>query len=110
MPEDKFDAKALREAAVPPLTRAEMRKRMGISWTYIDDLESGIAKWPAKRREEYVKIIADWQANPVPVPRKKRSDAGLTHRARKRRKRKLAMLQGAPVPVAHSHAEVVGIG
>jgi hypothetical protein len=110
MAEDKFDAKALREAAVPPLTRAEMRKRMGISWTYIDDLESGIAKWPAKRREQYLAIIAEWQANPVPVPRKKRSDAGLTHRARRRRKKKLAMLQGTAVPVPHSHGELVGIG
>lgn len=110
MEEEKFDAKALREAAAPPLTRAEVRKRMGVSWTYIYQMESGVVKWPEKRKKQYLAVIADWQADPTPVPRKKRSDAGLTHRARKRRKRKLAMLQGVPVPVAHSHGEVVGIG
>jgi hypothetical protein len=110
MDEEKFDAKALREAAVPTLTRAEIRKRMGVSWTYIYQMESGVVKWPEKRREQFLKIIADWQADPVPVPRKKRSDAGLTHRMRKRRKKRAAMLQGVPAPVAHSHHEVVGIG
>lgn len=110
MDEGKFNGKALREAAVPLLTKAEVAKQMKVSWTFLDEMESGLAKWPERRKAEYLAVIAKWNENPVPTPRKKRSDAGLTHRARKRRKRRAAMLQGVPVPVAHSHHEIVGIG
>ena len=108
MDEDsKFDAKALRESAVPLLTRAEVAKKMGVSWTFLDEMETGLAKWPQARKEQYIKIVAEWQKNPVPEPRKVRSDAGLTHRMRKRRK---SRAKSALVPVPHSHHEIVGIG
>jgi hypothetical protein len=110
MDEGKFDAKALRESAIPPLTRAEVAKRMAVSWDYMDDLEKGYAKWTPYRKQQFLAVLSDWQADPTPVPRKKRSDAGLTHRMRKRRKKKLAMMQGTPIPVPHSHGEVVGVG
>lgn len=101
----EFDARKIREEQTPPITRTWMAKKMGVSQQFLYLLEFGVYNpWPAERKAQFEKIIADWKLNPE--PRQRRSDFGKKHRKRRRK----AVVKTEPVPVPHSHGEVVGIG
>ncbi len=109
MDEVEFNPVGIRQSVTPPISRAEMARRLGISYIFLWKVERGFLPWPPRRRAQFGEIVEAWKANPPADPKKRRSDFGKKHR--KRRRRKLAVVvQGVPVPVPHSHGEIVGIG
>jgi hypothetical protein len=100
-----FDAKILREAATPPITGSEMARRMKIHRVYLLNMERGRCPWLPQRKADFLRALAEWEANPTPTPRKQRSDLG---RKRRKRRRKKALVAAVVVP--HSHHEITGIG
>jgi len=99
---------ATRKAVTPRLSRYEMARKMGISYSFLRTMEEGFCKWPAPRKAKFEEIIAAWKEKPVRTPRKKRSDAGKKKGTRQpiHRNRVVPM----PTPVPHEHGELVGIG
>jgi len=109
MDQGEFDAASIRKALKPRLSRNEMARKIGISYSFLRTLEEGFCKWPAPRKEKFEQIVKEWQENPVHTPRKKRSDAGIKKKGKSqpvRRGRVVPM----PVPVPHEHGQLVGIG
>lgn len=103
----EFDARKIREEQTPPITRTWMAKKMGVTYNFLYYLERGSYPWPPKRKAQFEQIVAEWKVAPPTDPRQQRSDFGKKHRRRKRVK---APVKTEPVPVPHSHGEVVGIG
>jgi hypothetical protein len=102
VPNERFDAKKIREAMEPPFRRREMARRMGISDTYLRSLEEGRYPWLPHRIKDFKHEIELWKKNPDAKPRKK---WGRKHGCR---------ADGSPARgpsfVPHSHHEIVGIG
>ncbi len=117
MDNEAFDLKTIRKSLIPPISRLEMARRMGVSNAYLNALENGLSKWPQKRRDQVDEIIAAYRIDPERRGRKKRKDSGKSHRRFKlkggRKPRvwtpKANVADQVPV-VAHSHHEIVGIG
>lgn len=112
MDEAVFDPATLRMSANPPISRAEMARRIGVSNTFIFYLERGLCRWPAARKAAFLQVIATWDTAEGKRTRKPRSDKGQKHRKTRRKRRVAQASAPAPelVPVAHAHGEVVGIG
>lgn len=73
---EKFEgALKLRESMVPRLTLREMGRKMGVSPTYVKELEMGtrgLTGWPKHRKRDYIRVIEAWKKKPTPRVRKKR--------------------------------------
>lgn len=82
-----FDAKAVREALTPRMSRLELGRKMGVSDSYIRDLEAQRLRWNARRLTQFHEVIAAWRENPQPTPRKPRNDIGKKHRKFKHKRR-----------------------
>lgn len=80
MEEGSFDLKAEREKIVPPLLRAELARKMGVSNAYLMMVERGVSRLSAARRAQFREIASAWTASPSPRPRKPRKDIGKRHR------------------------------
>jgi len=80
-----FNLKAEREALIPPMSRAELARKMGVSWTFVKLGE--LCLWPQKRIEQFRMVAAEWKKNPAPTPRKTRSDLGKRHRKHRSRRK-----------------------
>lgn len=110
MEEVEFNPVALRKSVAPAISRAEMARRLGVSYSFLYFMERGDMPWPPKRVEQFKGIVAAWRDAPPPDPKKRRSDFGRKHRKRKRKKIAAAIPKAEPIPVPHSHGEIVGIG
>lgn len=75
-----FDCQKMRLAATPPMKRPELARRMGVSYNFLYLLERGLMPWPPARKSQVPVILAEWQANPTPTPRKVRKDTGKRHK------------------------------
>lgn len=112
-----FEARQMREDAVPRLNRLQAAKRMGISHAYLYELERGTRDWTIPLRAKFLQVLQAWRNDPTPLPRKKRSDAGIKRTAHwklraARRKAKRAEFEAKKklAVVPHSHRKIVGIG
>lgn len=113
MDEAVFDPATLRKSANPPISRAEMARRIGVGNTFMFFLERGLCRWPAARKAAFLQVIATWDTAEGKQTRKPRSDKGQKHRKTRRKRRSISQAS-VPAPelvaVAHEHGEVVGIG
>lgn len=116
MEEPSFDLKAARLALAPPMCRMELARKMGVGYSFLTSVERGHRKLSSKRREQFAQIAAEWAMNPVGKPRKPRKDIGKSHRSFKLTKPRKPRVWvpkakvAEPIPVPHTHHEIVGIG
>jgi hypothetical protein len=112
MENEDFNPKQMRLTASPAIPRAEMARRMKVSYNFLYQLEVGRLFWPPARKEQFKQIVSEWAVNPPQTTKIRRSDFGKKHRKPRRRRRAKLKVMGTqgPVPVAHSHGEIVGIG
>lgn len=115
MDQESFDAKAIREALVPRMSRLECAKKMVINYSYLRSLELGYLKWPAHRKAAFDAVVAAWQANPAKTPRQKRSDAGKPHSEKRKRARQRRIMRkmrelSQRAAMAQPQGELVSVG
>jgi hypothetical protein len=53
--------------------RAEMARKLGISNTYMYELEKGTRPWPEEMKKKFFEELRAWEKAPTPRPRKPRS-------------------------------------
>ncbi len=82
MVQPPFPIRALCQSLTPPLSRMELSRKLGISYTFMRQLEAGATPWPPARLDQLDRILAQWRVNPTPRPRKPRKDKGKRHKRR----------------------------
>lgn len=56
---------ALRKSCTPPLSRRDLACRMGISYTYLEHMENGNAKFPDHWKKRFVEEVDKYNASPI---------------------------------------------